>query len=127
MARATRDGDRLYRYGGDEFAAILPGADRVVAHEVAERIRRGGRSRPSAPDRRPARRRSASASPASRRTAATKDELVEVADRALYLAKPDGSRDGRPRVTADPYLRALDETALALLDRHDPTACSRRS
>ncbi len=43
MAGATRDGDRLYRYGGDEFAAILPGADRVAAHEVADRIRRGGR------------------------------------------------------------------------------------
>jgi diguanylate cyclase (GGDEF)-like protein len=39
MARATRDNDRLYRYGGDEFAAVLPGADRVIAHEVAERIR----------------------------------------------------------------------------------------
>ena len=40
MTSATRDGDRLYRYGGDEFAAILPGADRNAAHEVAERIRR---------------------------------------------------------------------------------------
>ncbi len=39
LAGATRDGDRLYRYGGDEFAAILPGADRQAAHEVAERIR----------------------------------------------------------------------------------------
>ena len=41
MAAATRDGDRLYRYGGDEFVAILAGADRGVAHEVAVRIRRG--------------------------------------------------------------------------------------
>jgi len=46
----------------------------------------------------------------------TKDELVAVADRALYLVKPDG-----PEAEAglDPYLRALDETALALLDRTD--------
>ena len=47
----------------------------------------------------------------------TKDELVSVADRALYVVKPTG---GRGEVSlADPYLRALDETALALLDRHD--------
>jgi diguanylate cyclase (GGDEF)-like protein len=48
----------------------------------------------------------------------TKDELVAVADRALYLVKPveGGPRSG---ALADPYLRALDETALALLDRRD--------
>ena len=31
MSWATRDTDRLYRYGGDEFAALLPGADRLIA------------------------------------------------------------------------------------------------
>jgi diguanylate cyclase (GGDEF)-like protein len=47
----------------------------------------------------------------------TKDELVAVADRALYLVKPERSVDAR---LTDPYLRALDETALALLDRDEP-------
>ena len=47
----------------------------------------------------------------------TKDELVAVADRALYLVKPD--RRESAAALADPYLRALDETALALLDRTD--------
>ena len=47
MTHATRDTDRLYRYGGDEFAALLPGADRTAAHEVAERIRRAVRERTS--------------------------------------------------------------------------------
>jgi diguanylate cyclase (GGDEF)-like protein len=118
MSRATRDSDRLYRYGGDEFAALLPGADRVVAHEVAERIRRAVRERTagsSSPDGTLV---SVSAGVACYpQDGRTKDELVAVADRALYLVKPDrGSID--PGL-ADPYLRALDETALALLDRTD--------
>ncbi len=99
MSAATRDGDRLYRYGGDEFAAILPGADRVVAHEVAERIRDAALDRPRA-----------IVGPAVTVSAGvacfpddgrTKDELVAVADRSLYLIKPGdrgpGRVDGRPR------------------------------
>ncbi|MEX1170603.1 MAG: EAL domain-containing protein [Chloroflexota bacterium] len=116
MTGATRDGDRLYRYGGDEFAAILPGADRNAAHDVAERIRRavvdlstktGGPTVTISvgvacyPD-----------------DGLTKDALVGVADRAMYLAKPTGRAGRVPESQVDPYLRALDETALALLDRH---------
>jgi diguanylate cyclase (GGDEF)-like protein len=123
MVTATRDGDHLYRYGGDEFAAILPNADRLVAHEVAERIRRVVRT--SAEN-------AAGSSPASRPVVTvsagvacfpndgrTKDELVAVADRALYQVKPTDRRRAAT-ATADPYLQALDETALALLDHHDP-------
>ena len=121
MTQATRDTDRLYRYGGDEFAALLPGADRTAAHEVAERIRRAVRERTDprpgdATDPRPTVTISAGVAcyPDDGRT---KDELVAVADRALYLVKPDHDRlDGG---VGDPYLRALDETALALLDRND--------
>lgn len=118
MGAAIRDGDRLYRYGGDEFAAILPGADRLVAHEVAERIRRVVADRPAD-----------IAGPAVSVSVGvachpddgrTKDELMAVADRSLYLVKPGDRQTHRPDGgLADPYLRALDETALALLDRHD--------
>ena len=116
---ATRDGDCLYRYGGDEFAAILPGADRQVAHEIAERVRHAVAELSDAtggprvtisvgvacyPD-----------------DGRTKDALVGVADRALYLAKPVGRSAVGLEPVADPYLRALGETALSLLDRHDPT------
>ena len=123
MATATRDGDRLYRYGGDEFATILPGADRVVAHDVAERIRRVVRSRAEATagldaDSRPMVTISAGLA-CFPDDGLTKDELVAVADRALYQVKPIDAR-GTDGALADPYLRALDETALALLDHHDP-------
>ncbi len=37
---AARSGDRVYRYGGDEFALILPRTTVVQANRVAERIRR---------------------------------------------------------------------------------------
>ena len=115
MSAAIRDGDRIYRYGGDEFAAILPGADRMAAHDVAERLRCTVASRP----------------------AATPRVSISVGVSCYPEDGRDEGRPGRPSPTArctspsprpvadgaapsdDPYLRALDETALALLDRRD--------
>jgi diguanylate cyclase (GGDEF)-like protein len=39
IVSATRQRDTAYRYGGDEFALLLPGASRVHAEEVAGRVR----------------------------------------------------------------------------------------
>jgi diguanylate cyclase (GGDEF)-like protein len=39
MVGATRQNDRAYRYGGDEFALLLLGASRGHAEEVAGRVR----------------------------------------------------------------------------------------
>ena len=39
LVAAGRDSDRVFRYGGDEFALILPGADADAALGVAERVR----------------------------------------------------------------------------------------
>jgi diguanylate cyclase (GGDEF)-like protein len=38
MRAAVRDRDVCYRWGGDEFAVLLPGVGRDVAEDVAERI-----------------------------------------------------------------------------------------
>ena len=121
IAQAMAVGDPrrrpLYRYGGDEFAAILPGADRMEAHEVAERIRAavaeatleasGPHVTISA---------GVACYPDDGRT---KDALVSAADQALYLAKTAARVTRRRPAWDDPYLRALDETTLALLDRRD--------
>ena len=119
MAHATREGDGLYRYGGDEFVAVLVGADRSVAHEVAVRIRRGV---VELSDRTGGPHVEISVGVACfPEDGRDKDALVEMADRALYLAKPEGRTAAGRESPADPYLRALDETALALLDGHDST------
>jgi diguanylate cyclase (GGDEF)-like protein/excisionase family DNA binding protein len=39
IVSAGRDTDRVFRYGGDEFALILPGTDSLSALGVAERVR----------------------------------------------------------------------------------------
>jgi diguanylate cyclase (GGDEF)-like protein len=117
MRGATRDGDAVYRYGGDEFAVILPGANRVEAFEVAERIRRAVRE--LAVDTGPCVSISAGVA-CYPEDALTKDDLVSTADQSMYLAKPSSRDTYGEMARHDPYLAALDETAIALMDRHDP-------
>jgi diguanylate cyclase (GGDEF)-like protein len=38
MRAAVRDHDACYRWGGDEFAVLLPGVEQDVAEKVAERV-----------------------------------------------------------------------------------------
>ena len=40
LRSAVRDGDEIYRYGGEEFVAIFKGASRKDALAAAERLRR---------------------------------------------------------------------------------------
>jgi diguanylate cyclase (GGDEF)-like protein len=116
MRAATRAGDSLYRYGGDEFAVILPGATRIEAFEVVERIRRGVAALPTPTGPRVTVSAGVACHPDD---GGTKDALVNAADQSLYLAKP-ASRTDPEAARRDPYLAALDETAIALMNRHEP-------
>ncbi|HUQ43810.1 MAG TPA: EAL domain-containing protein [Candidatus Limnocylindria bacterium] len=104
-----RLGDRAYRYGGDEFAVILPDCSRSAADEVARRIRAAIESIPDE-----------SGGPhvtisigiaCHPEDALDKESLVETADQALFVAKGAPFRNSR-----DQFIAALDETTLALLD-----------
>jgi diguanylate cyclase (GGDEF)-like protein len=92
----VRDIDHVARWGGEEFAIFLPGADVQAATIVAERIRRSFESRTIAVnDGQPL------AVTASFGVAAYPDEpgeeqLITAADAALYAAK----RSGKNRVLA---------------------------
>ncbi len=100
VAGACRESDLVYRYGGDEFSLILPGADAAAAVEVAERVRaavgqvRGG-------DRGQASVRSSVGVATYPADGVSRADLLLAADRALYAAKRSGrdqvatARDGR--------------------------------
>ena len=86
MRAALRAGDSIYRVGGEEILAILPGADRESAVEIAERLRTEVR------ERRPVGVQvTVSVGVAvSRPEVVNTDDLISRADAALYAAKAGG-------------------------------------
>jgi diguanylate cyclase (GGDEF)-like protein len=98
FVRACRDSDEIFRYGGDEFAIILPGSETPGALEVAGRIGRAVRELSA--DTATGSRISCSVGVASWPADATdRDGLIVAADRACYAAKA-GGRD-RAAAAAD--------------------------
>ncbi len=92
LIRSTgRASDVVARYGGDEFAVILPETDRTEARVVAERILRAIRAAPFAAEGREAFPVAASIGVASHPDdARTPTELIRIADDALYASKGAG-------------------------------------
>lgn len=91
MAGAARQDDLVCRLGGEEFVAVLPGADEAAAARYAERVRRAV-ARIDDLDPVPVGRFTISAGVARRRHGETADDLLTRADRGLYAAK-DGGRN----------------------------------
>lgn len=118
-----RADDRVYRYGGDEFAVLLPGVARPAARAIADRLATAiddiG-SREDGPHVTVSI--GVAACPAD---GTTKDELVMLADAELYLEKAARRKAGATRGGAvagrgAEYLAAIHETTSALMGRHDP-------
>jgi diguanylate cyclase (GGDEF)-like protein len=87
-----RSTDSGYRYGGDEFAVLLPETACDEALNVAERIRKGIEQAAPHPERRV----TISGGVAELRADETADAILQRADAALYESK----RAGRNRVAA---------------------------
>ena len=95
LIRSTlRASDIPARYGGDEFAIILPETDGDEARSAAERILEAFRTRPFVGEQRGPVPVSASIGVATHPTdGRTPTELIAAADRALYSVKRDGGHN----------------------------------
>jgi diguanylate cyclase (GGDEF)-like protein/PAS domain S-box-containing protein len=126
LSAHVRADDRVFRYGGDEFAVLLPTVPRGEAREIADRLAAAVDeigSREDGPHVTVSI--GVAACPAD---GTSKDELVMLADAELYLEKAarrkaGGAGSATGGATAGrgaEYLAAIHETTSALMGRHDP-------
>jgi len=87
MLASVRNVDVCARYGGEEFVVILPQCGRADALEVAERLREAIAASPVAKVGQVTASLGVATYPAA---AKSKEDLIEMADKAMYQAKSDG-------------------------------------
>jgi diguanylate cyclase (GGDEF)-like protein/excisionase family DNA binding protein len=104
---SARAEDRVFRYGGDEFALILPGVDAIGAEAIGERVR-GAVARLTAKE--AARVTITVGVAAYPSDASEKNDLIAAADTALYLGKQSGEDRVVRADQVPPDMRALRTT-----------------
>ena len=87
ITASVRDRDSCFRYGGDEFALLLPGTDEESAAQIAERVRLAIAGVDTSRHAGVTASVGLSSSPKDAKAA---DALVEATDAALYRAKGSG-------------------------------------
>jgi diguanylate cyclase (GGDEF)-like protein len=87
ISASVRDGDLCFRYGGDEFALLLPGTNEKSARPIAERVRLAIAAVGSSGNSRVTASVGVGSLPLDDQTA---DALIAATDAALYRAKGSG-------------------------------------
>ncbi len=91
LRQSVRVFDVCTRYGGDEFAILMPGSTAQSAMQSADRIRQRVEAyRPSGVTLSHDERITISVGVSARKPAASAEEMIASADRALYAAKAEG-------------------------------------
>ena len=124
IVAASRESDRVFRYGGDEFAVLLPRTDGDQVGPIAERVRAAvkGVVESGTSWRGRARALEASAGTASfPADGARAEEVLLAADRALFVAKRSGG--GRVASAAE-GLAVVGEFSLQTPTPIDPLAAA---
>ncbi len=115
LQEIVREGDLLFRMGGEEFLVLAPEADSEACLQLAERLRAVGEAQSFELEDTAGRQRiehlTISVGAASWRTGITLDELIRSADAALYTSKGNGrncthvAHDDEPGHQSTPHAR----------------------